>query len=242
MAKVKDTEVNLNLDDIAKKIVHWNRFNRYLVLEMLDVVNNSYKKNVLELGCGSGVTTKILLENFKQVTIVDGSDEYLTQNKKHNNGYTNSTYIHSNFEDLGLTKKFEDIVLAHILEHVEDPINILKLSKKWANKDTLFHIIVPNGFSFHRRIGVELGMMEAPNDLPQAEADTGHRRVYDVEMLTAHIQASGLKIKNVTGCNLKLFTHSVLQVINQDYIDAIYKVSKQIDPSVCADLYITCSL
>ena len=235
-------EVNTNLEDIATKIVHWGRFNRYLMLEMLDIVNNSHRKNALELGCGSGVTTSVLLEHFERVVVVDGSAEYLRQNQEKNVDYTNGIYIHSFFEELELNEKFEDIILSHILEHVEDPAHIVELSKQWATEDALFHIIVPNGFSFHRRIGVELGMAERPNDLPQAEADTGHRRVYDKDMLVSHIESAGLKVKNVIGCNLKLFTHSVLQILHQDYIDAIYRAAKEVDPSICADLYVVAEL
>ena len=231
-------KVNLNLEDIATKIVHWGRFNRYLILEMQDIVRNSKRKSVLELGCGSGVTTSVLLENFEKVVVVDGSAEYLKQNMERNSKYTNGTYIHSYFEELELDETFDDVVMSHILEHVEDPVHVLRLAKQWAASDATFHIIVPNGFSIHRRIGVELGMMDEPNELPQSEADRGHRRVYDVEMLLNQIDAAGLNVLYLVGCNIKLFTDGVLQMLNQDYIDTIYKVSKQVDPAICADLYV----
>jgi SAM-dependent methyltransferase len=231
-------KVNLDLEDIAKKVIHWGRFNRYLILEMQDIVRNSKRQSVLELGCGSGVTTSVLLENFERVVVVDGSAEYLKQNMERNSKYTNGTFIQSYFEELDLDEKFEDVVMSHILEHVEDPVHILKLAKQWAASDASFHIIVPNGFSVHRRIGVELGMLERPNDLPQSEADRGHRRVYDLDMLLEQISAAGLEVVSVVGCNIKLFTDGILQMLNQDYIDIIYRVSKEVDPTICSDLYV----
>ena len=130
--------------------------------------------------------------------------------------------------------------MTHILEHVEDPVEVLKRAKNWGKQGSKYHVMVPNGFSIHRRIGVELGILEEPNDLPQAEADTGHRRVYDCDMLKNHLETAGYKINDMIGCDLKLFTAPFLKMLNPEYIEAIYKVSKQVDPSLCADIYFVC--
>jgi SAM-dependent methyltransferase len=233
-------KVNIDLEDIASKVDHWERFNRYLILEALEVAANGAQKEALELGCGSGVTTHVYLENFKKVTIVDGSKAYLIRAKERNQHYDNGTYICSFFENLELDKQFDDVIMAHILEHVEDPIRILKASKSWISPKGKIHIIVPNGQSLHRRIGVELGMLSKPEELPASEAERGHRRVYNMERLKQDIIQAGLKIFDSRGFLVKVFPDAVLKVIHQEYIDALFRISRHVAPEICADLYITC--
>ncbi|MDY6987438.1 MAG: class I SAM-dependent methyltransferase [Thermodesulfobacteriota bacterium] len=229
-----------DLEKIAFEVDHWQRFNRYLVLEALEIVQNSSLKKALELGCGSGVTTSIYLSHFEAVTVVDGSATYLARARERNKESQNAEYICSYFEDLKLDYQFDDVIMAHILEHVEDPVGILQQATNWTTSNGKIHIIVPNGLSLHRRVGVELGMLSEPDELPDSEAERGHRRVYTLAKLEHDISQAGLKLTEARGCLVKVFPDAVLKVIHEEYIDALFRISRQVDPGICADLYVTC--
>lgn len=86
-------------------------------------------ENILELGPADGIMTEILYPHFKDYTAVDGAEIFVENLKKRYPGIHAYASLFENF-DAG-DKKFHNIVLGHVLEHVEDPVEILKRCKGW---------------------------------------------------------------------------------------------------------------
>ena len=84
--------------------------------------------NVLELGPAEGIMTDVLYPYFKDYTIVDGADFFVESIIKR---HPQINGIASLFEDFIPTRKYDNIVLGHVLEHVENPVKILKLVSSW---------------------------------------------------------------------------------------------------------------
>lgn len=76
--------------------------------------------------------------------------------------------------------KYDVVCLMGILEHVQDPVSLLKAAGSCAS--TIF-ITVPNAESFHRYLGVELGIIDDIHQLDVQDIRIGHKRVYDYNML-----------------------------------------------------------
>lgn len=95
-----------------------------------------FKKGLcLELGCSDGIMTNDLVKDFKKVVAVDGSAELceITKNKVK---VENLKVICALFEEYETDEKFDTIIMAHILEHVKDPVLICKKAKNWLRDES----------------------------------------------------------------------------------------------------------
>src|ERR1700679_574706 len=71
--------------------------------------------SVLELGCFKGDFTRHLLAHFDDVTCVEASEAALAEARQKVG--ERATLIHSTFETAVLPRRYDHIVLSHVLEH-----------------------------------------------------------------------------------------------------------------------------
>lgn len=179
----------------------------------------------LELGCADGGGTAILLEHFDRVVAVDGSEKMINELKK----YIISPkleVVHSLFEDLELAETFDTIVMAHVLEHTEDPVALLKVAQKFDRKGTRFIINVPNAHSIHRQLGVIMGMIDTEYSLNPSDIAIGHQRVYDRAALAKDVERAGLRVVKSGGLFYKPLSNAQMEKIFQDTPELIGAFSK----------------
>ena len=69
--------------------------------------------------------TQFIKNDFKSLTIIEGAKELLDKIPNEANIFK----VHSLFEDYQPEKKFDTIIMEHILEHVESPDVLLKKVK-----------------------------------------------------------------------------------------------------------------
>jgi 2-polyprenyl-3-methyl-5-hydroxy-6-metoxy-1,4-benzoquinol methylase len=182
-------------------------FNPVLLKLRYDDFKKYFKgDSCLEFGCADGEGTKILLRYFDKVVAVDGSEKLINKAK---NKIKNkkAVFICSLFEKFKINEKFDVIVLAHILEHVENPVQVLKSAKEFLKKDGIMIIDVPNAKSIHRQIGVLMGMIESEYSLNDADLSIGHRRVYDLKLLKEDVKKAGLRKIYERGVFMKPFSN-----------------------------------
>lgn len=193
---------------------------------------------VLEMGCSAGIMTKILADTFSEVSVVDGSEKYIECAKKMVK--KNSVkFFHSLFEDFTPEEKFNDIIMSHILEHIESPVLILKKAKKWLSAGGRIHIAVPNASSLHRIAGQKMGVIKKLNDLSENDKRVGHRRVYIKDSLEKDIKKAGLKAVCFEGIFLKPLSSSQMDGWSGNLLDAFFEMGK-IFPEYCSVIYIIC--
>ena len=144
----------------------------------------------MELGSADGEMTQYLIDDFQQLTSVDGSKELLEMMPS----YDNHEKVHSFFEDYQPEKKYNTVVMEHILEHVDDPVDIMKRAKQWLEDDGVMLLGVPNALSIHRLAAVKMGLLATPHELNERDHQLGHQRVYSMATFIADIEDSGLQI------------------------------------------------
>ena len=147
-------------------------------------------KIALELGPAIGQMTKYLVSHFDKIHVVEGSKELLDQIPKYNNVIKH----HSYFEEFKTEINFDTIIMGHVLEHLEHPIEVLKLVYKWLADDGVLIISVPNAKSLHRLAAVEMGLLDTEYDLNERDRELGHYRVYDLLKLKRHARQAGFKV------------------------------------------------
>lgn len=222
---------------------NYTSFNDWLIRRRYEHLAQYFVgKSCLELGCAEGSGTPYLLNCFDEVTIVDGSkDAVATVEKKLVS--SKLTAVHSYFEDLDLhEKKFDTVILAHILEHVDDPVATLRIAKTFLKKDGVIVADVPNGNSLHRQVGVKMGMLKKKTDLNNADLSIGHQRVYTPETFISDIEKAGLTAETFGGMFVKVTSNSQTeQVFNADQLEALFQVGVD-NSEIAAEIFAICKV
>jgi len=227
-----------------KKVANWynprnKRIEDIIINYRLDVMMPMIKgKKVLEMGCSTGVMTRRLIKKFPNLSVIDGSHKYIEYVKKIINA-KRAEFIVSLFEDFETKEKFDDIIMANVLEHVENPVHILKKAKNWLKKNGRIHIIVPNANSLHRIIGHKMGLIKRVTDFSKNDKKIEHRRVYTAELLKRDIKIAGLRAVFSKGIFLKPLSHTQMNNWNKKILDAFFRVS-DIFPEHCSSIYFIC--
>src|ERR1035437_9527148 len=80
------------------------------------------KGNLLELGSFRGDFTRRFLPYFDDITCVEASDQAIEIARKE---FGNKVmFINSIFETVTLPTKYDNIILTHVLEHIDNPISL----------------------------------------------------------------------------------------------------------------------
>lgn len=221
-----------------------NDFNKYVTSSTYQVLSKYYYgESCLELGSADGYGTTFLLKRFKKVVAVDGSKRMLNNLRKKVKS-KKLQVIHTLFEDLNLKGKFDTIVITHVIDIVDNPIQVLKIAKSFAHKKTRIIIEVPNSHSLHRQIGVLLKILKDEHQLGEADKNVGHQRIYDMKILLSDIKKSGLKIKAKGGFLLKALPNSQIYSLidnNPKAIQAYIELGEKY-PDIAAEIYVVCSI
>lgn len=190
--------------------------------------------NCLEIAPAQGITTASLKDDFEILHIVDGSKNLLDIIPD----YPNVTKFHSMIEDFPAPMQYDFILMDHILEHVAEPVPVLKKVKTFLKEDGVFVVGVPNAKSFHRLAAVKMGYLKSIYELNQRDHELGHYRVYDFDSLERDVKAAGFIIKEKTGVFFKPLSNKQIQDNwNQDMIEGFYQLGFDF-PEHTAEIYI----
>jgi SAM-dependent methyltransferase len=177
------------------------------------IVCMSTGNSILELGIGHGYSSALLSNHFSRHVILEGSQQIIDTFRS-----THATeppvIINTLFEEYTTDEKFATIVMGFVLEHVDDPLAILKKYRKFLAKDGRLFVIVPNGATIPRRIGLAAGMIDSLTYLGDYDRELGHQRVFTLETFRDLIREAGLFELFMEGLLLKTATSEQLKTMN----------------------------
>ena len=192
----------------------------------------------LELGSAEGQMTQFLINDFEKLTVVDGALPLLMCIPD----YPNIIKVHSLFEEFEPARLYNTIIMEHILEHVDQPVPLLRHAQKWLAPAGKMLLGVPNGNSIHRLAAVKMGLLGHPCELNPRDLAQGHRRVYTPESFRKDIETSGLKIVELGGIFFKPLSNQQIQNHwTDEMIQGFYELGKDF-PNYAADIYAVCEL
>lgn len=187
----------------------------------------------LELGPAGGAMTRRLAERFDTLTVVDASAAYVRAATRVP-GVEGHVAL---FEEFESPIRFDTVVMAHVLEHVFDPVAILARSRSWLAPGGRVIVVVPNADSLHRRLGVKLGLLSRVDELNDQDRSVGHRRVYRRELLDAHTAAAGFETAAKGGVFLKLLSNQQMEGFGDEaLVDAMFALGADL-PQLCSEIY-----
>lgn len=198
----------------------------------------------LELGSYKSEFTERFLPYFDDITCVEASDAAIEEGKKRLAGKAN--FFNELFEQVTLPKRYDNIVLTHVLEHLDDPVLVLKrINDEWLTDKGRFFLVCPNANAPSRQIAVKMGLISHNSAVTPAEADHGHRCTYTLDTLERDATRAGLKVVHRSGIFFKALANfqwdRLLQtdIISPQYLDGCYALGQQY-PDLCSSIFLMC--
>ena len=202
------------------------------------------KGNLLELGSFKGDFTKRLLAYSLDVTCVEASDVAMEEARRYLGDKV--TFVNSLFEWVKLPKRYDNVVMTHVLEHLDNPVSVLKrVNDEWLSDDGRFFLVCPNANAPSRQIAVKMGLISHNAAVTPAEAKHGHRCTYTLDTLERDAISAGLKVVYRTGIFFKALANfqwdRLLQtdIISEEYLEGCYKLGQQY-PDLCSSIFLVC--
>lgn len=200
--------------------------------------------SLLELGSFKGDFTKRLMPYSADITCVEASDVAIEEARAKLGDQVK--FINTPFENVILPKRYENVVLTHVLEHLDSPVLVLKrINDEWlADRGRLF-LVCPNANALSRQIASKMGLISHNAAVTHAEAAHGHRFTYALDTLERDAVAAGLKVVFRTGIFLKALANfqwdRLLQtdIISNEYLEGCYQLGQQY-PDLCASIFLLC--
>jgi len=202
------------------------------------------KGSVLELGSFKGDFTKRLLPYFEDVTCVEASSVAIEEAKPKLGDKV--TFVNSLFETARLPKRYNNIVLTHVLEHLDDPVAVLKrTNNEWLAEGGRLFLVCPNANAPSRQIAVKMGLITHNAAVTPAEAEHGHRCTYSLDTLERDAVSAGLNVVHRSGIFFKALANFQwdrllnTDIISKEYLEGCYKLGQQY-PDLCASIFLMC--
>lgn len=202
------------------------------------------KGNLLEMGSYKGDFTKRLIPYFDDITGLEAASEAIEISKSKYGD--NVKYIHSTFEEFEANKRFNNIVLTHTLEHLSDPVQIMRKVNTWLDVGGRFFLVVPNARAPSRQIAVKMGLISHNCAVTDGESAHGHTITYSLDTLERDVRNSGLKIVYRTGIFFKALANFQFDkimhetnAISDEYLEGCYQLGQQY-PDMCSSLFFLC--
>lgn len=167
--------------------------------KIINLVGN--RRKVLEVGPSTGYMTRSFLKNDCLVDVLElDKNAYARLPKRVRNA------INSSIEDLGiwklLSKDYDFIIMADVLEHLVDPLKALRVLKRVASSETRLIISLPNIASWPIRKQLLLkGDFEYQESGP---LDKTHLHFYTVNSIPKLLSESGWQVEEIIGTITRL--------------------------------------
>lgn len=224
------------LERIAGKSLYAAGMNMHTIRHSFRIFERHLRgTSILEMGPAEGVMTELLAKTGKSLTIVEGSRAFCDSIAAR---LPTVHVVHALFEQFAPTQPFDNIVLGHVLEHVEGPVDIVRRAAGWLAPGGRILAAVPNSRSLHRQAAVMMKLLPSEDALNEMDIHHGHRRVFDPESFRACFVQAGLAIEIFGGYWLKPLSNAQIEASwTQPMIDAFMQLGERY-PDIAAEIYV----
>jgi 2-polyprenyl-3-methyl-5-hydroxy-6-metoxy-1,4-benzoquinol methylase len=217
---------------------------RKYMLEAVKPFISNYNNPALEMGCFKGDFTELLEKDFNNLTVIEASNELVEFTKQRVDKRVK--FITSTFEEYNGNSQYDYIFLMHTLEHLDEPVEVLKKTKQWLTDSGKLFLICPNANAPSRQIAVKMGLIPYNAAVTPGEKEHGHRNTYSLDTLEREAFRAGLNTIHRTGIFFKALANyqwdKLLQtdIISKEYLDGCFKLGHQY-PDLCASIMLVCT-
>ena len=197
----------------------------------------------LELGCHEGGMTRLLVERYNDLTVVDAAANALAEARRVLPDRVQ--FVLGTFEEVTLPRKYEAVFMINVLEHVDDAVAVLVRAREWLTDSGRLFLLVPNANAPSRQIAVRMGLITHNQAVTEVEARNGHRRTYALDTLGRDLRAAGLRVEDAGGlvfkglANYQMDRALAAGIITNEYLEGCFELGKAY-PDLCASLFAVC--
>lgn len=235
-AEIKDSPSRQYAYDFDFDVMH-----RFKIREFERFFRNG---SLLELGSHTGSFTEFLMPFFDDITCLEASDDALEAARARLGERVE--FIHGTLESVSLPRRYDNIVLTHVLEHLDDPVQILRrVNTEWLEDGGRLFLVVPNANAPSRQIAVLMGLISHNAAITAGEAEHGHKRTYALDTLERDVSLAGLNVVHRAGIFFKALANfqwdRLLQtdIISEEYLEGCYKLGQRY-PDLCSSIFLLC--
>lgn len=153
--------------------------------------------SLLDMPCGDGALTAMLAPAFSRVVGIDASSKHLELARK---TLPAVEFHEALIEEFETSERFSTVTMLNILEHVVDPVGVLKKAASLLSDTGVLLVHVPNAYAVNRRLAVLMGTLTEPEELSPFDIQVvGHRRSYSLKTLCADVERAGLRVSGTGG-------------------------------------------
>jgi SAM-dependent methyltransferase len=200
--------------------------------------------SALELGSFRGDFTQRLLQHFGDLTCVEASAAAIADARRALGDRV--TFVHDLFETATLPRRYDNIILTHVLEHLDDPVGVLRrVNDEWLADEGRFFLVCPNANAPSRQIAVKMGLISHNAAVTPAEMEHGHRITYTLDTLERDAVAAGLRVVHRSGIFFKALANFqwdrllATDIISKEYLEGCYQLG-HVYPDLCSSIFLMC--
>jgi len=172
--------------------------------KVVSCLENAQGESLLDLACGDGMMTEMFAKHFERVVGVDASSSHVAEARRRVPG---ARFFECLIEDFQLDEKFDAVFLLDILEHVVDPVGVLRKAASFLAPGGRLIAHVPNAMAINRRLAVLMGTLTRCDELSPFDIEiAGHRRSYELSGLVRDLEAAGLQVVSTGGIFYKMLS------------------------------------
>lgn len=200
--------------------------------------------SVLELGSFRGDFTKRLVPHFTDITCVEASGEAVAAARTTLGDRART--VEGTFDSVSLGRTFDNIILTHVLEHLDDPVGVLsRVNNEWLSPGGRLFLVCPNANAASRQIAVHMGLISHHSAVTPAEKAHGHRITYSLDTLERDARAAGLRVVHRSGIFFKAMANFqwdrllATDIISKEYLEGCYQLG-HVYPDLCSSIFLVC--
>ena len=200
--------------------------------------------SVLELGSFRGEFTRRLTAHFSDITCVEASGEALAAARAALGDVAH--FMQGTFDQVTLDRRFDNVILTHVLEHLDDPVSVLRrVGDEWLTPSGRLFLVCPNANAPSRQIAVHMGLITHNAAVTDAERAHGHRITYSLDTLERDARAAGLKVVHRSGIFFKALANFqwdrllATDIISPEYLEGCYQLG-HVYPDLCSSIFLLC--
>lgn len=188
-----------------ERSVNFDSYNGYLGFYQTQAcLEHARGDSLLDMPCGDGLLTALMADRFSRVVGIDAASKHLEEARRR---LPQAELHHALIEEFETDERFDTITMLNVLEHVIDPIAVLKKAASLLSDDGVLLVHVPNARAVNREIAVLMGTLESCEELSPFDIQVvGHRRSYSLSTLIADVEEAGLTVSSSGGVFYKMMS------------------------------------